>query len=89
MTSEFNQANKRLVWKYWQTLENTSTDRLEEAMASSVLADAILHGPDPINELCGIKSFVSDFWLPLQKSFRDLKRQTHIFFATTSYTFSE
>jgi len=52
-------------------------DRLEEAMASSVVAGATWHGPDPINELRGVKSFVSDFWLPLQKSFHDLRRQTH------------
>ena len=84
VTSELNQANKRLVWKYWQTLESTSADRLEETMASSVVAGATWHGPDPINELCGVKSFVSDFWLPLQKSFRDLRRQTHIFFGGQS-----
>ena len=32
VTSELNQTNKRLVWKYWQTLECTGADRLEETM---------------------------------------------------------
>jgi len=32
MSIELNQANKRLVWNYWQALESTSADRLEEAM---------------------------------------------------------
>ena len=31
-TIELNQANKWLVWNYWQTLEYTGVDRLEETM---------------------------------------------------------
>ncbi len=32
VTIELNQANKWLVWNYWQALERTGADRLEETM---------------------------------------------------------
>ena len=79
-----NQKNKQIVWNFWQHLEAASADQLVPIANESMGSNITWHGPDPINELRGVKSFVSDFWLPLQKSFRDLRRQTHIFFGGKS-----
>ena len=79
MSSELNQQNKQLVWDFWQSLE-TSDGQQSEATARQYLdPEHTWHGPDPINDLCGIGAFASDFWQPLLHSFPDLKRQTHIF----------
>ena len=79
MDIELNQKNKQLVWNFWQHLEAASADQMVQIANDSLVSNISWHGPDPINELHGVQSFVTDFWLPLQKSFHDLKRQTHIF----------
>ena len=80
---ELNQKNKQIVWDFWQHLEAASADQLVQIANESMVSNITWHGPDPINELRGVTSFISDFWLPLQKSFRDLRRQTHIFLAAS------
>ena len=84
MAIELNQENKQIVWNYWQQLEAASADQLLQIANESLVSNILWHGPDPINELRGVQSFVAEFWLPLQKSFRDLRRQTHIFFGGQS-----
>ena len=84
MNIELNQSNKQIVWDFWQQLEAASADRLLHIANESMASNISWHGPDPINELRGAQSFVTDFWLPLQKSFRNLNRQTHIFFGGRS-----
>ena len=79
MVIELNQNNKQCVWNFWQCLEAASADQLVHIANESLVSNVRWHGPDPINELHGVQSFVADFWTPLQKSFRDLKRQTHVF----------
>jgi len=77
--SELNQQNKQLVWDFWQSLE-AAEYRQTMAVAHQYLdPEHTWHGPDPINDLCGVGAFDSDFWRPLLHSFPDLKRQTHIF----------
>ena len=84
MNIELNQENKRIVWGFWQALENAEANRVE-AVARSVMAEDIFcHGPDPISRLHGVEAFLSDFWLPLRHSFPDLKRQSHLFFGGKS-----
>ena len=84
MVIELNQNNKQCVWNFWQCLEAASADQLVHIANESLVSNVRWHGPDPINELHGVQSFVADFWTPLQKSFRDLKRQTHLFFGGQS-----
>ena len=84
MSIELNQSNKQLVWDFWHALEGATASEVE-AVVRSIIADNIVwHGPDPINDLHGVGSFVSDFWLPLKSSFPDLKRHTHLFFGGKS-----
>ena len=84
MDIELNQSNKRFVWDFWQALENADENRVEEVARLVMSENIAWYGPDPINQLYGIEAFVSDFWLPLLRSFPDLKRQTHLFFGGES-----
>ena len=77
--SELNQANKRLVWDFWQALEGAETADFAAVAATVMAEDVAIHGPDPINELAGIAGFVTGYWQPLLQSFPDLRRQTHLF----------
>ncbi|MGB1253343.1 MAG: ester cyclase [Candidatus Promineifilaceae bacterium] len=70
------QLNKKLVWEFWQALENESPQSAAHAIMTD---DFIWHGPDPINKLNGADAFVTHFWQPLLHAFPDLKRQTHLF----------
>ena len=84
MNIELNQKNKRIVWEFWQALENGQANRAEDVACLYMAEDVSWYGPDPINQLRGVEAFVSDFWLPLQQSFPDLKRQSHLFFGGES-----
>ncbi len=84
MNVKTNQINKRIVWDFWQSLENTDADKLRKAVGSVMRDDVCWRGPDPINQLQGIEAYVSSFWLPLLHSFPDLTRQSHIFFGGKS-----
>lgn len=84
MSSKVNQTNKKIVWNFWQALEDAPLNKAEEVARSALNAEVIWHGPDPINRLDGVAAFVSDFWLPLRHSFPDLKRTTHVFCAGQS-----
>ena len=79
MNINLNQSNKRIVWDFWQALENVAVNEVETVARATMDTDIVWHGPDPINQLRGVEAFVTDFWLPLLNSFPDLKRQTHLF----------
>ncbi len=80
--SELNQRNKLLVWEFWKSLE--AADQRQFAASRYMAEECLWHGPDPINQLCGVDDFGSNFWQPLLLSFPDLKRQTHVFFGGRS-----
>ena len=84
MTTKLNQLNKHLVMDYWQALEHAETHQLENVLLTYLKKDSAFNGPDPINRLQGVKSIVSDFWLPLLHSFPDMKRETFVFFGGKS-----
>ena len=56
---ERNQKNKQIVWDFWQRLEAASADQLVQIANESMVPNITWHGPDPINELRGVKFFVS------------------------------
>lgn len=84
MTVELNQLNKRRVWDFWQALESVQADQLATVARQYMTADITWHGPAPFNHLQGMEAFVAEFWLPLQRAFPGLKRQSHIFMGGTS-----
>lgn len=82
MTTEQNQANKKLVWELWQALDSGDLGR--DAVETAMAPDLIWHGPAPVGRLDGADRFWSDFWSPLKRSFPDLARRTHLFFGGES-----
>jgi len=84
MSTQLNQFNKRTVHDFWQALETSKPNQLEEIISTFMEKHADWNGPDPIKQLHGSKAFLTDFWLPLLQSFPDLKRQTHVFFGGKS-----
>jgi predicted ester cyclase len=84
MCIELNQSNKQAVLDFWLELEHCYPGQIEEIANKYMVTDSTWHGPDPIDQLQGTKAFVSDFWLPLIRSFPDLERQTHLFFGGKS-----
>ncbi len=84
MRDDLNQENKRLVWDFWQLLENVSITDLDKIAHRYLEAECSWHGPDPINHLKGADAFIADFWQPLLRSYPDLTRQSHLFFGGKS-----
>ena len=84
MTTDLNQANKRLIWNHWNALESVAEEDLDQAMADAVDAEFLFHGPDPINDLRGAAAFVCEYWRPLRRAFSGLKRRSHMFFGGAS-----
>lgn len=84
MREDLNQENKRVVWEFWQLLENANITEMDTIARRYLQAECSWHGPDPINQLQGADAFISNFWQPLLRSFPDLKRQSHLFFGGKS-----
>lgn len=82
MTQPAVQSAKRLVWTFWQHL-NEATARRPSDIHTFVSPDVRLHAPHPINELNGVDAWLQSFWYPLSRAFPDLHRRTHIFFGGT------
>ena len=81
---EQNQTNKRVVWDFWRDLETADDRRLTDVARLAMHDDVEWNGPDPIGQLHGVEAFISDFWLPLRRSFPGITRHTHIFFGGES-----
>ena len=79
-----NQKNKHTVWEFWNALETSSGDRIKTVARDYLDANVIWNGFDPVNKLHGVEGFMTEFWLPLLRSFPDLNRQSHLFFGGKS-----
>ncbi|MFT5262312.1 MAG: putative ester cyclase [Polaribacter sp.] len=79
MSTIVNENNKQTVWDFWQVLDDANPGNVESTVRSAMAENVSWHGPDPINDLQGVEAFISHFWQPLQQSFPDLKRQSHLF----------
>ena len=84
MNDALNHENKHIVWKYWQAIEAAGAHHSATVARNYLDAHVIWNGFDPVNKLQGIEGFLSGFWLPLQQSFPDLRRQSHLFFGGKS-----
>ena len=83
MSVSINQANKQLVWAFWQELESAEPDT-EAVVQQYVHPQCRWHGPDPINGFTGTEGFINEFWRPLLTAIPDLSRQCHVFFGGKS-----
>jgi predicted ester cyclase len=84
MTLETNQANKKLVWAYWQQLVPGNHASLADIITGHSAPKAPWTGPHPIDRLDTAANVVARFWEPLFTAFPDFKRDTFIFFGGQS-----
>lgn len=78
------QKNKKIVWDFWQDLNNAKADDIATIMRTYASEDISWTGPQPINQLNGIDAVNSKYWQPLLQSFPDIKRESYIFFGGKS-----
>ncbi len=79
VTTATVQANKDMIWAFWQRLAGASPDSVADIVLPRVHADVEWTGPHPINHLDGAGEVVARFWQPLLRSFPDLRRETDVF----------
>lgn len=73
-----NQANKAIVWEYWQRLNHAHAREVPGILKAAFHKDVDWNGPQPINRLRGVDAVIKDFWEPLQQSFPDIMRNVDI-----------
>ena len=74
-----NQANKQLVWDYWEKLDSVADAELEELLESYSLASCEWFGYEPLGHMPSRVDYLRSYLHPLRASFGDLERHTHIF----------
>ena len=79
-----NQANKRLVWDYWQALQAGSPGEIEAVLRRYCSDDHRWRGYDPVGDLHGADEVGDGFWAPLLASLPDLERKTWLLFGGRS-----
>ena len=78
-SAQQNQANKAAVWDLWQRLNHAPIADLPGILSAALHEDVAWHVSAPIDHISGVEAVIADFWLPLRRSFRDLKRAPYIF----------
>lgn len=75
---EINQANKAVVWNYWQRLNWAEEAEIEAVLRAAFHGDVDWNGPHPLNHLGGLEQTIEGFWRPFRRAFPDLKREVQI-----------
>jgi predicted ester cyclase len=78
MNLTLNQMNKKLVWRYWQSLNANPSD-FAEILDASFAKDAFWNGPHPFNLVEGRESIAQTVWGALIGAFPDLHRRPYMF----------
>ena len=79
MSSKLVQANKQIVWEFWQEMNKATPNDVASVIKSYVHKDISWHGAHPFNDLQGVEELISGFWQPLLNAFPDLQRTCEIF----------
>jgi predicted ester cyclase len=74
-----NQANKELVWAYWQSLNHAHPGDLRDLAGLALDPQIAWFGPQPINSLVGRDAVVEGFLEPLLAAFPDCRRECDVF----------
>ena len=77
--SQVNQTNKEIIWDFWQRINYAEADHVPDLIRQYFHQDVDWNASAPINQIMGVDALISDFWLPLLRSFPDLKRHPYIF----------
>ena len=75
---QLNQRNKAAVWDYWQRMNHATLDQVPSVVQRAFHKDVDWNGPQPINRIRGLDALISDYWLPLRRSFPDIRREADI-----------
>lgn len=75
MANQSVQQNKRVVWDFWQQLNDSRPGDMTGVIEAHVAENVSWHGPHPINDLKGVDAVIEQFWRPLRVAFPDLKRR--------------
>ena len=78
-TGHLNQANKEIVWDFWQKLNHVGVGDVPDVFRAAVHDDVDWNVSAPVDQIRGVEAVIADFWLPLQHSFPDLKRHPYVF----------
>ena len=73
------QANKALVWSFWERLDGATPETVAEIALPLLDAGISWNGPHPINHLDRAGDVVAGFWRPLLHAFPNLRRQSDLF----------
>mgnify|MGYP001825721293 FL=1 len=73
-----NQKNKSAVWEYWQRMNHAESNQVRAIVKKAFHKDVIWKCSQPINEIRGADSLITDFWEPLRQSFPDVRRDVDI-----------
>ena len=74
-----NQRNKEIVWDFWQRMNYADVKNIPALVKTKMHPDVAWYGPQPINEQFGVEAVIKNYWLPLYRSFPDLKRKCDVF----------
>ena len=78
-SGQVNQANKEIVWDFWQKLNHVGVGDVPDVFRAAVHDDVDWNVSAPVDQIRGVEAVIADFWLPLLHSFPDLKRHPYVF----------
>ena len=73
-----NQKNKAIVWNYWQRMNSARLQEIPKICEKVFHKNVNWNGSQPLNQIRGVDSVITQFWEPLLNSFPDIKRVPHI-----------
>jgi predicted ester cyclase len=73
-----NQKNKAIVWNYWQRMNSARLQEIPKICKKVFHKNVNWNGSQPLNQIRGVDSVITQFWEPLLNSFPDIKRVPHI-----------
>ncbi|MCE7983559.1 MAG: polyketide cyclase [Caldilinea sp. CFX5] len=80
MTTARTQANKELVWDFWQQLATANSGTVGDVVTRYHAPQIDWIGCHPFNALTTVDALVARYYQPLLHAFPELKRECYIFF---------
>ena len=78
------QEEKKIVRAFYDALDTSPPDRLEDVLSRFCTQDYLWQGFHPFDEIRGIDAVASQFWRPLRTSLTSLQHRMDVFFAGTN-----
>jgi hypothetical protein len=78
------QANKALITRFYEDLDNAGPDQVASVLADYVAEGYLMYAVHPFGELAGTGAVADRIWAPLKTHWTGLQRRQMLFFAGTS-----